>query len=100
MSLANDLLTTHTSPAKIKIRQQSTGRPPKYRNELGQAESAASIGERHGCSYGKVMWLYKKHFCHVIVFEMIGEDGRKKSNKALQCKIVLLELDKATGEIL
>lgn len=100
MNLASDLLKTHTSPAKVKIKHQSTGRPPRYRNELGQAESADSIGDRHGCSYGKVMWLYKKYICHVIVFQKIKEKGRKKSNKALQSKIVLLELDKTTGETL
>ena len=80
-SLANDLLNRSIKPLKPVYVRSGTGRPPKYFNESGEPESATSIGERYGCSYGKVMWLFKKYITYQEVYKHIGLDARANNGK-------------------
>ena len=70
MTLANDLLIKSNKPVR-KYQKSHTGRPPKYVDENGSPESSHSIGERYGCSYGKIMWLFKKHGDYRLVYQAL-----------------------------
>ena len=82
MSLATDLVRTARKPEALKYIKSHTGRPSKCVNEQGEPESAHSIGKRHGCSYGKVLWLFKKYSDYSKVYEVIGIDSRKLTNQS------------------
>lgn len=71
MSLANDLLKKSKATA-TGYKPSYTGRPAKYTDENGNPESSASIGKRYGCSYGKIMWLYKKYQDMTKVYEVLN----------------------------
>tara|TARA_R110000824_G_scaffold284825_2_gene473044 strand:- start:794 stop:1018 length:225 start_codon:yes stop_codon:yes gene_type:complete len=60
MTLANDIVSKSSKSAKA-YQKSHTGRPPKHVDEHGNPESSHSIGERYKCSYGKIMWLFKKY---------------------------------------
>lgn len=71
ISLANDLLTKSKVPAK-GYKPSHTGRPPKYTDENGNPESSHSIADRYGCSYGKIMWLFKKYGSMPLVYDSLN----------------------------
>lgn len=75
MRLANDLLakSKQTSEA-AKFKAASTGRPAGCVDELGNPESSNSIGKRYGCSYGKILWLFKKYADYQDVYRALGYD--------------------------
>lgn len=60
ISLANDLVRK-AAPAPLSVYQAArTGRPAGCVNEDGLPESSHSIAARYNCSYGKILWLFKK----------------------------------------
>ena len=81
MSLANDLIKQSKSTLVAQV--SSCGRKPKFVDENGNPESAASIGRRYGCSGGKVQWLFNRYKTAAEVYEVIGRDARadNKSNQ-------------------
>ena len=73
-SLANCLISKSIPVIPAVYQAASTGRPAGCVNEQGEPESSSSIGKRYGCSYGKILWLFKKHSDYREVYKALGCD--------------------------
>lgn len=60
-SLANHLVSKSIPVIATVYQASNTGRPAGCVNEKGEPESSHSIGARYDCSYGKILWLFKKY---------------------------------------
>ena len=72
ISLANDLVSKSTPQIPPVYQPAKTGRPAGCVNEQGEPESSHSIAARYGCSYGKILWLFKKHDDYRLVYKALN----------------------------
>ena len=68
MTLASDIAQKSIVQPVKAYKPAKTGRPAGCADEDGKPESSHSIGARYKCSYGKILWLFKKHDSHEEVY--------------------------------